>query len=58
MAKSDLFNELRPAQTATDEDKEAAVMARLRARREWQECMQRFPRSPWAQKARRAMGGS
>lgn len=54
----ELFNELRPAQTSTDEQKEEATMARLRARREWQECVQRFPRSQWADKARRALGGS
>jgi tetratricopeptide (TPR) repeat protein len=54
----ELFNELRPAQAKTEEDKAAVLMARLRARREFQECIQRFPRSEWAQKARRAMGGS
>jgi len=54
----ELFNELRPAQTNTDEEKEAATMARLRARREWMECRDRFPRSDWARKARQALGGS
>ena len=53
----ELFNELRPAQSKTDEEKAAVSMARLRARREWQECAQRFPRSPWGIKARSSLGG-
>lgn len=51
----ELFNELRPANPTSEEEKQESTMARLRARREWQECMQRFPNSPWAQKARAAM---
>ena len=54
----ELFNELRPTQANTDEEKEKAADARRRARREWQECVQRFPRSQWAAKARRSLGGS
>jgi len=46
-----MFDELRPAQTSTPEDKDAARMARMRAVREWRECVQRFPRSGWAKKA-------
>jgi hypothetical protein len=47
-----MFEELRPTQAKTDEDKAAVSMARARARREWSECVQRFPRSPWAAKAK------
>ncbi len=58
----ELFNELRPTGAAADDDKDkvkaAITMARQRARREWRACVQRFPRSPWAEKARRSLGGS
>jgi tetratricopeptide (TPR) repeat protein len=47
-----MFDELRPPQAKTDEDKAAARMARARARREWNECVTRYPRSQWATKAR------
>jgi len=47
-----MFDELRPAQASTDEDKAASRMARMRARREWKECELRFPRSQWAKRAR------
>ena len=47
-----MFDELRPAQAKTDEDKAASRMGRARARREWTECVQRYPRSQWAAKAR------
>jgi len=54
----ELFNELRPMQTATEEEKADALMARMRAQREWRECVQRYPSSQWAKKARASMGGS
>ncbi len=50
----ELFAELRPASAKTDEDKEAVNKSRARARREWDECVQRFPTSSWARRAQQA----
>ncbi len=47
-----MFDELRPPSAKTDEDKAASRMGRMRAVREWRECVARFPRSSWAQKAK------
>lgn len=47
-----LFNELKP-DAATDKD--GNLEARRRARREWRECIQRFPGSSWARLAQSAM---
>ena len=46
-----LFNEMRPANTETDEQKAEARKLRSYAVREWRECAGRYPNSPWGRKA-------
>lgn len=49
-----LFNELKPDRKT---DSDGFNEGRRRARREWSECIQRFPGSAWAKRAQSAMQG-